>query len=106
MLPRRASLPLLAGLLAVAQLSAQSAGPSRSNLGQPPVKRARGKARPAPASASQAVANQDLLEDLSTAYRILARTGVVDAYGHASVRNPPIPITFLCSAICRRRFRP
>lgn len=32
--------------------------------------------------------NKELLEELSLAYRILARTGVVDAYGHVTVRNP------------------
>lgn len=80
-----------AGLPTLAPLFAQSAGPGRTSLGQPPVKRADGKARQAPASAGQPTGNQDLLEDLSTAYRILAKTGVVDAYGHASVRNPSNP---------------
>ena len=36
-------------------------------------------------------ANKDLLAELSLAYRILARTGVVDAYGHVSMRNPANP---------------
>ena len=34
---------------------------------------------------------QELLTELSLAYRILARTGVVDAYGHVSLRNPANP---------------
>ena len=34
---------------------------------------------------------QELLSELSLAYRILARTGVVDAYGHVTLRNPANP---------------
>jgi ribulose-5-phosphate 4-epimerase/fuculose-1-phosphate aldolase len=34
---------------------------------------------------------KELLAELSLAYRILANTGVVDAYGHVSVRNPANP---------------
>jgi len=33
----------------------------------------------------------DILEDLVAAYRILAEYGVIDAYGHVSVRNPQSP---------------
>lgn len=64
----RVVLWLSAGLLAAAALSGQSARSS----GQP-------------------VANRELLEELATAYHILANTGVVDAYGHVSVRNPADP---------------
>lgn len=38
-----------------------------------------------------------LLEDLSAAYRILAMEGVIDAYGHVSVRHPGNPNRFLMS---------
>ncbi len=38
--------------------------------------------------------NKSLLEDLSTANRILFNEGVVDAFGHVSVRNPANPETF------------
>jgi len=33
----------------------------------------------------------DILEDLVASYRILAEHGVIDAYGHVSVRNPQNP---------------
>jgi HCOMODA/2-hydroxy-3-carboxy-muconic semialdehyde decarboxylase len=38
-----------------------------------------------------------LLEDLAAAYRILAMEGVIDAYGHVSVRHPGNPNRFLMS---------
>jgi HCOMODA/2-hydroxy-3-carboxy-muconic semialdehyde decarboxylase len=38
-----------------------------------------------------------LLEDLAAAYRILAMEGVIDAYGHVSVRHPGNPSRFLMS---------
>ena len=38
-----------------------------------------------------------LLEDLAVAYRILAMEGVIDAYGHVSVRHPGNPNRFLMS---------
>ncbi len=38
-----------------------------------------------------------LLEDLAVAYRILAMEGVIDAYGHVSVRHPANPNRFLMS---------
>lgn len=38
--------------------------------------------------------NQSLLEDLSIANRILFNEGVVDAFGHVSVRHPENPGTF------------
>ena len=30
----------------------------------------------------------DLVRELAAAYRLLARHGIVDAYGHVSVRDP------------------
>src|SRR5262245_14322312 len=39
----------------------------------------------------------DLLEDLVTANRILAREGVVDSFGHISVRHPDNPQRYLLS---------
>ena len=38
-----------------------------------------------------------LLEDLAAAYRVLAMEGVIDAYGHVSVRHPGNPSRFLMS---------
>jgi HCOMODA/2-hydroxy-3-carboxy-muconic semialdehyde decarboxylase len=38
-----------------------------------------------------------LLEDLAAAYRILAMEGIIDAYGHVSVRHPGNPNRFLMS---------
>jgi HCOMODA/2-hydroxy-3-carboxy-muconic semialdehyde decarboxylase len=38
-----------------------------------------------------------LLEDLAAAYRILEMEGVIDAYGHVSVRHPGNPNRFLMS---------
>lgn len=38
-----------------------------------------------------------LLEDLAVAYRILAMEGIIDAYGHVSVRHPGNPNRFLMS---------
>jgi ribulose-5-phosphate 4-epimerase/fuculose-1-phosphate aldolase len=40
---------------------------------------------------------EDVLRDLVTANRILAHEGVVDAYGHISVRHPGRPDRFLLS---------
>jgi ribulose-5-phosphate 4-epimerase/fuculose-1-phosphate aldolase len=98
---RALTIAIAAGLAVPFALAAQSAGPSRSALGQPPVKKPR-KSRsdkntdkaPAKEEAVKPAApgsNQALLDDLSLAYRILARTGIVDAYGHVSVRNPVNP---------------
>ena len=39
----------------------------------------------------------DLLEELVTANRILAREGVVDSFGHISVRHPDNPQRYLLS---------
>ena len=39
----------------------------------------------------------DLLADLAAASRILARQGVVDAFGHVSIRHPDAPDRFLMS---------
>jgi HCOMODA/2-hydroxy-3-carboxy-muconic semialdehyde decarboxylase len=38
-----------------------------------------------------------LLEDLAAAYRILAMEGVIDAYGHVSIRHPGNPNRYLMS---------
>lgn len=38
-----------------------------------------------------------LLSEVALANRILAREGVVDAYGHASARHPDDPARFLLS---------
>jgi ribulose-5-phosphate 4-epimerase/fuculose-1-phosphate aldolase len=43
------------------------------------------------------IAPAELLEDLVAANRILALQGVLDAYGHVSVRHPRDPSTFLMS---------
>src|SRR5260370_14939841 len=39
----------------------------------------------------------DLMEELATANRILAREGVVDSFGHISVRHPDDPQRYLLS---------
>ena len=39
----------------------------------------------------------DLLEELVTGNRILAREGVVDSFGHISVRHPDNPQRYLLS---------
>ena len=39
----------------------------------------------------------DLIEDLVTANRILAKQGIVDSFGHVSVRHPDNPKRFLLS---------
>lgn len=39
----------------------------------------------------------DLIEELVTANRILAREGVVDSFGHISVRHPDNPQRYLLS---------
>src|SRR5438046_5227320 len=40
---------------------------------------------------------EKLLEELVTANRILAREGIVDSFGHISVRHPDRPQHFLLS---------
>jgi HCOMODA/2-hydroxy-3-carboxy-muconic semialdehyde decarboxylase len=50
----------------------------------------------APSTSGGAV-SPSLLEDLAVAYRILAMEGVIDAYGHVSVRHPANPNRFLMS---------
>lgn len=57
-------------------------------------------ARPASAQApltSGGPVSPALLEDLAAAYRILAMEGVIDAYGHVSIRHPGNPRRFLMS---------
>ena len=39
----------------------------------------------------------NLMEDLAAAYRILAEHGVIDAYGHVSVRSDRDPACYLLS---------
>ena len=39
----------------------------------------------------------ELRRELSTAYRILAQEGVLDAFGHVSVRHPRDPKRYLLS---------
>ena len=39
----------------------------------------------------------DLIEDLVTANRILAKQGIVDSFGHVSVRHPDNPKRYLLS---------
>ena len=56
---------------------------------------ARGSAAQAPASAGPA--DPKLLEDLAAANRILADQGVVDGYGHVSVRHPADAQRYLMS---------
>jgi HCOMODA/2-hydroxy-3-carboxy-muconic semialdehyde decarboxylase len=41
--------------------------------------------------------SKEVLEELVTANRILAREGVVDAFGHASIRHPGVPDRYLMS---------
>ena len=41
--------------------------------------------------------NPALLEDLAAAYRILANQGVIDGYGHVSMRHPNNPNRYLMS---------
>src|SRR6267142_811154 len=55
----------------------------------------RALAQPAPASAGPV--DPKLLEDLVAANRILADQGVVDGYGHVSVRHPTNPDHFYIS---------
>jgi len=58
------------------------------------------KAAPAPLPAAPADDPQDknsLLEDLVTANHILQDQGIVDGYGHVSVRNPANPNHFFIS---------
>ena len=55
-----------------------------------------------PARAQQAAADKidvapDVLDDLVTANRILAHQGVLDAFGHVSIRNPKNPDHYLMS---------
>ena len=39
----------------------------------------------------------DLIEDLVTANRILATQGIVDSFGHVSIRHPDNPKRYLLS---------
>jgi ribulose-5-phosphate 4-epimerase/fuculose-1-phosphate aldolase len=45
---------------------------------------------------------QGVIEELALANRILAHEGVLDAFGHVSVRHPPIPAAICCRARARR----
>ena len=45
-----------------------------------------------------AVPLASILDELVTANRILAREGVVDAFGHVSIRHPALPDRFILSA--------
>jgi HCOMODA/2-hydroxy-3-carboxy-muconic semialdehyde decarboxylase len=40
---------------------------------------------------------KDAIEDLVASYRILAMEGILDAFGHASIRNPDNPETYFIS---------
>ena len=51
----------------------------------------------APPPASAGPVDPALLEDLVTANHVLARHGVLDAFGHVSVRHPSDPHHFLMS---------
>src|SRR5437773_9012517 len=60
--------------------------------------RARGaEAPPVPVPASAGPANPGLIEDLVAANRILADQGIVDGYGHVSVRHDKSPNRYLLS---------
>jgi HCOMODA/2-hydroxy-3-carboxy-muconic semialdehyde decarboxylase len=52
---------------------------------------------PSAAPASGGPVDRALLEDIATASRILADQGVLDAFGHVSVRHPKNPERFLMS---------
>jgi hypothetical protein len=39
----------------------------------------------------------DLIEDLVTANHVLAKLGIVDSFGHISIRHPDNPKRFLLS---------
>jgi HCOMODA/2-hydroxy-3-carboxy-muconic semialdehyde decarboxylase len=43
------------------------------------------------------IASKEALEELVTANRILAREGVVDAFGHVSIRHPGMPDRYVMS---------
>jgi ribulose-5-phosphate 4-epimerase/fuculose-1-phosphate aldolase len=51
----------------------------------------------APVSARSQEVPPSLIEDLVTANHILAKQGIVDSFGHVSVRHPTIPDHFLMS---------
>jgi hypothetical protein len=51
-----------------------------------------------PARKRPSAANPDLLMDLVAANRILAMEGVLDAYGHVSVRSDRKPAISTCRA--------
>jgi ribulose-5-phosphate 4-epimerase/fuculose-1-phosphate aldolase len=51
----------------------------------------------APAPASGGPLAQELIEDLAAASRILAAQGVVDGFGHVSMRHPSAPDRYLMS---------
>ena len=57
-----------------------------------------GSAGPAPKSAGPV--DRALLLDLAAAARILAAEGVVDAFGHVSMRHPKAPDRYLMSRSC------
>ncbi|HJS78710.1 MAG TPA: class II aldolase/adducin family protein [Burkholderiales bacterium] len=46
-------------------------------------------------TSSEGAMNEELLDDLVAANRILAEYGVIDAYGHVSIRSPDEPKRFL-----------
>ncbi len=49
------------------------------------------------APASGGPVDPKVLEDLAAAYRVLAAEGVIDAYGHVSIRHPGNPNRYLMS---------
>ena len=56
---------------------------------------------PLPASGGPVEAG--VIEDLVAANRILADQGVLDGFGHVSIRHPADPSRYLCRASWRRR---
>lgn len=56
-----------------------------------------GRASAQAAPSSGGPVDRALLEDLAVAYRILAMEGIIDAYGHVSIRHPGNPNRFLMS---------
>lgn len=73
--------------------------PSTSTIAALAIAFAAGTAeRPASAQApvtSGGPVSPAVLEDLAAAYRILAMEGIIDAYGHVSIRHPATPNRFL-----------
>ena len=45
----------------------------------------------------------EIIEELALANRILANEGVLDAFGHVSVRHPAIRVAISCRARVLRR---